>query len=454
LVASENPSLSNDEIISILQQTADDVGSPGYDTAFGYGRVNALNAIVAASVLPGALPPQPPAPPTTPFPSDTNAPAVTITQAPPNAARLFAPLVSLAGTAGDDVGVRGVQVQVNGTPQWADGTTNWSAQITLSPGVNTVVVHSVDLAGNVSPDITQTFTYVVSVPLTVQTNGAGSVVLNSNGKLLEIGKTYTIRAVPAAGQVFAGWAGMNSDSPTLSFVMQSNLTLVANFVPSPFPVVKGSYAGLVANANGVTPDSSGYFTLTVTASGAFTGKLLVGGNRYGFREQFNLAGDAVLTVNRAQLSPLTLTLHVDLSNGTDQVTGSVTDGNWTSALAGDRNVFNSQLNPAAQAGAGSLILENTDANASVVAAGSSKISTSGAIGVRGKLADGHPVGARSTLAKNGDSPFYLSLAHGNEVVIGWVNFSAGPSPLASGTVHWVRSGTNALAVTLRAASAR
>ncbi|MBI3852785.1 MAG: S8 family serine peptidase [Verrucomicrobia bacterium] len=453
LVASENPSLSNDEIVSLLQQTADDAGLPGYDTSFGYGRVNAFNAIVAASALPGALPPQPPPPPTTPAPGDTNAPVVTITQAPANGARLSSPFISLAGTAEDDVGVQGVQVQINGSTELAEGTTNWSGQITLSPGVNTVLVHSVDLAGNVSSDSTITYTYVVNAPLTVQTNGAGSVTPNLNGKLLEIGRTYTARAVPAAGQLFAGWAGMNSDSPTLNFVMQPNLVLVANFVPSPFPAVKGSYAGLVANVNDITPDSAGYFTLTVTVSGAFTGKLLVGGSRCGFRGQFNLDGDAIVTVSRPQLNPLTLTLQVDLTNGTDQVTGSLTDGNWTSALAGDRNVFNSQLNPAAQAGAGSLILENTDASASVLAAGASKISSSGAIGVRGKLADGRPFGARSTLAKNGDSPFYLSLDHGNEVVIGWVNFSTGPSPIASGTVHWVKRGANALAATLRAASA-
>src|SRR5262249_61358565 len=86
-------------------------------------------------------------------------------------------------------------------------------------------------------------------------------------------------AIPGAGQVFAGWGGVTgvASNPTLSFVMQSNMTLVASFVTNPFPPVKGNYAGLVANTNNVTPNNSGSFTVTVTASGAFTGRSSIGG---------------------------------------------------------------------------------------------------------------------------------------------------------------------------------
>src|SRR6266446_4720453 len=48
LVASANPSLSNTQIVDVLKQTADDLGSPGYDTSFGYGRLNAFRAVAAA----------------------------------------------------------------------------------------------------------------------------------------------------------------------------------------------------------------------------------------------------------------------------------------------------------------------------------------------------------------------------------------------------------------------
>src|SRR5581483_5209894 len=167
---------------------------------------------------------------------------------------------------------------------------------------------------------------VVNVPLTIVTNGFGSVTPKLNGGLLEIGRAYTVRAKPGRGQVFAGWSGMASPSPVLRFVMQSNLVLTANFVPSPFPIVKGTYAGLATDTNGVTPATSGFFTITVNAMGGFTGRLLLGGGRFGFRGQFDLNGDAVVFVNRPLLDPLRLALHVDLENQGDQVSGWLTDG--------------------------------------------------------------------------------------------------------------------------------
>jgi hypothetical protein len=100
-----------------------------------------------------------------------------------------------------------------------------------------------------------------------------------------------------------------------------------------------------------------------------------------------------------------------------------------------------------------FILERADDTAITAATGSSLISRNGRARVRGKLDDGRVFSAASVLARDGDYPFYLSLRHGNEVVIGWLNFPAAPSPAATGTVLWVRSGTNAFAAALQAASA-
>lgn len=68
------------------------------------------------------------------------------------------------------------------------------------------------------------------------------------------------------------------------------------------------------------------------------------------------------------------------------------------------------------------------------------------------MRDGRAFGISTTLAKNGDCPFYLAFHHGSEVVIGWLNFPAGQEPLANGTVLWVNAGTNAFAATLQAAA--
>ena len=141
--------------------------------------------------------------------------------------------------------------------------------------------------------------------------------------------------------------------------MQTNLSLTANFVPNPFPAVRGVYSGLMANAHGVLPDNSGYFSVALTSLGRFSGHLLCGGKRFGFSGRFDLSGAATLNVRRANAGPLTVTLHTDLAHTTDQVTGSVTDGYWSSDLTADRNVFNGLLNPAQQAGLRSFVLEKT-----------------------------------------------------------------------------------------------
>ena len=48
LVLSKNPSLSPSSLVSILKQTADDLGPSGFDQSFGWGRVNAYKAVSAA----------------------------------------------------------------------------------------------------------------------------------------------------------------------------------------------------------------------------------------------------------------------------------------------------------------------------------------------------------------------------------------------------------------------
>src|SRR5260370_32152568 len=143
-----------------------------------------------------------------------------------------------------------------------------------------------------------------------------------------------MRAVPGPGQVFAGGAGAASQSPVLTFVMQSNLTFIANFVTNPFPVVSGNYAGLLANTNDVTPDSSGYFNLTVSASGAYSAGMILAGQRRSWSGKLSLAGDATATIPRGSLSPLAVTMHADMTNRTAQADGRLAAVTPPSALQG------------------------------------------------------------------------------------------------------------------------
>ncbi|HWD92713.1 MAG TPA: S8 family serine peptidase [Verrucomicrobiae bacterium] len=460
LVISANPTLSNDQVVSLLEQSADDIGAPGYDTSFGFGRVNALRAVSAASAAPGAVSRAP-----------SGAPSVVLSSPGANAQFVLGTNISFlaVGAAGNAGGtITNITFTVNGV-QLASGSTsplsfNWTPSLA---GEYVVTATATDDGGltATSASVSFTVTSPVTTPpvapappstamLVVQTSGLGTVLPNLNGAQLQVGKRYTLRAKAGAGQIFASWSGGALSSPSTSFVMQSNLVLTANFVPNPFPAVKGNYAGLAANSDVVTPENSGYFGLTIGASGVFSGKLMVGGGRFSFHGQFDLSGNAAVAVSRGKLSsPLRLTLHVDLSNSTDRVSGSLTDGAWVSSVSGDRNVFNSKLNPAAQAGMRNFVLERADNTTVEAGVGAGRISTSGAASVSGSLDDGTKFRTASLLAKNGDCPFYLSLSKGNEVVIGWLNFPKAENPTATGTVLWVRSGTNTFSAQLQAASA-
>ena len=96
------------------------------------------------------------------------------------------------------------------------------------------------------------FIYVVSTPLTVNTNGRGSLNPNYNGAFLQIGRSYSINATPGTGFAFVNWTGgtnlplnVLTNGPTVQFLMASNLTLQANFVDTNKPTM--SITNLVAN---------------------------------------------------------------------------------------------------------------------------------------------------------------------------------------------------------------
>lgn len=55
LMLSVNPNLTETQAKSILQQTATDMGTAGFDNTFGYGRVNACAAVVKAKIMAGTI---------------------------------------------------------------------------------------------------------------------------------------------------------------------------------------------------------------------------------------------------------------------------------------------------------------------------------------------------------------------------------------------------------------
>ncbi len=99
LILSANPSLTNAQVVDILTQNADDLGSTGFDKYFGYGRVNAFQSILAALA---AVPDE-----------DTIDPSVEITS-PQDGTSVNGSLTVSVSTV-DEGGVDRVELYVDGT---------------------------------------------------------------------------------------------------------------------------------------------------------------------------------------------------------------------------------------------------------------------------------------------------------------------------------------------------
>jgi hypothetical protein len=122
----------------------------------------------------------------------------------------------------------------------------------------------VDTSENVSKRVTNRVDYVVSARLTVLTNqpGWGGVSPNLNNTLLALNQNYKLTATAAGGFQFLNWtgnAGPLTNAPTLTFAMQTNLVLTANFADVTKPVCS------ITNAPAGLTVSNQAFTISGTA---------------------------------------------------------------------------------------------------------------------------------------------------------------------------------------------
>ena len=136
LMMSANPKLSNSQVESLLYSTAVDLGAPGRDIYFGYGRVNAAGAVQAALG-------------TTSVVADTQTPAVAVSA--PLGSSTVSGLVPVNVTASDNVGVSKVELRANGVSVAIDTVSpfaiSWNSA-GVPDGMATLVAYAYDAAGN------------------------------------------------------------------------------------------------------------------------------------------------------------------------------------------------------------------------------------------------------------------------------------------------------------------
>ncbi|MGA2554692.1 MAG: choice-of-anchor tandem repeat GloVer-containing protein, partial [Verrucomicrobiota bacterium] len=324
---------------------------------------------------------------------------------------------------------------------------NWTIAVVPWPGTNTLSVQCVDAAGNASAAASRTFFYKVPAKLRVLQAGTGNGtfkgaasipgdILPTNGAMLNLGEGYAITAASGASSLFSNWvsaAGVTV-TPVLSFIMQSNLVLTANFVSNFFSAAAGTYNGLFFPAGGVAEETSGMlYNLVLLNSGACSGSLLTAGKAYPFATNFDVSGHATFTVGRLQVD-------LALDSSIPQISGTVSSPQWTANLTAD---LASNTLPSAEY----TMLFSRSANVSAISPpgdGYALVTNfAGMVTLSGALADGTSYSQRVPVSKAGDLPVYASLytngANTNAgLLLGWINLThlqaAAPAP----ALAWIK----------------
>lgn len=373
-----------------------------------------------------------------------------------------APDVPLSGMATDNGIITNITV-TRTVPPWAVGpiaitpvgsasAKTWTNVTRLVDGTNVFQITATDSAGLTST-LLRTIYLRTTNKLTVVTNGygtavpAGSPLSARNGASLELGRNYSIRAVPKTGNWFVNWTdasgGVISTNTTLTFRMTNNLSLTANFVTNEILAahLAGTYNGLFAESDAVRTSSAGaLMNLTLSSNRKFSGRLHLAGATNSFSGIFDITGNATKTILRGIKPSVTISMSLDFINGTQQITGSVAcvTEDWSSPLLANLGVYSTKQ-PSPTAGRYTMAippLPSRDTN-SPIGYGYGLITNSptGHVTMTGALADSTAISCSATTSKYGDWPVCVDLYSRQGLLYGWVNLSNG-SP--TGRLSWIK----------------
>ncbi|HTB83588.1 MAG TPA: choice-of-anchor Q domain-containing protein [Candidatus Sulfotelmatobacter sp.] len=198
------------------------------------------------------------------------------------------------------------------------GTSNAGAYFTGWTGDTNSLVSPLNITMNNNYVITGNFSAFPTYPLTLTTNGQGSILLNPAGPNYTSNTLVTATATPSAGWVFAGWTGSAAGTTNpLSFNMNAANSLTGNFAQLPAinlqPVSvtnqPGSTVGFSANAGGTSPLAYQWYFNSVGVPGATNSSLSL------TNVQFTSAGFYQLQVKNSYGSATSSVVVLVLTNG-------------------------------------------------------------------------------------------------------------------------------------------
>ncbi|MGD0016199.1 MAG: NHL repeat-containing protein [Verrucomicrobiia bacterium] len=292
---------------------------------------------------------------------------------------------------------------------------------------------AVDSSGNVYVADYGNSTIRKIIPVIGTTNWVVSTI---GGKA---GKTGSINGVGGVAR-FNFPVGVALDSTgnvyvadTLNETIRRGLATPGTFVP-----LTGVYNGLVIQTNAPTQASSGAFKLVLTETGSFAANLTMAGAGAAFGGQFDLSGNVTNTVTVAKTNSCHVILHLDMSNGTEEITGTVSNGAFRSGLVADRATF-SKTTTCSLTGLYTFVLAPpTDTDPDLPQGygyGTLSIATTGSGKLSGVLGDGTKFKATIPISKFGTGPLYGALYGKKGSCVAWLNFT---NNSIEATAYWFK----------------
>ncbi len=186
----------------------------------------------------------------------------------------------------------------------------------------------------------------------------------------------------------------------------------ANSVVNVFATLAGSYTGPVTSQ----PSAfllTGIASVNVNGSGAFTAKIGLGKKKYSLKGAFDDEGAFSGSLARRGLSPLGVALSLDIANGTDSLTGELTEGATAMVVDAWRGVNYTRSNLAPEGLYTFAIEPGGEAGVPLgYGVGTVQVSRTGGVKLKGTLANGTKLIAGSEITTDGRVPVYVVLDKG------------------------------------------
>jgi hypothetical protein len=129
-----------------------------------------------------------------------------------------------------------------------------------------------------------------------------------------------------------------------------------------------------------------------------------------------------------------------MTNGTDEVSGTVSNQTGAAELAGDRAVFDGRKSISPLAGQFTIVIPGTN-NPAVAPGGDSfgtmTVDKAGKIHAAFSLADATTFSQSVPVSKNGEWPLFARLYSGRGLLLGWITLSNAPAEV-TGQPAWIK----------------